>query len=430
MNLLKRLILYSLIISSHILWKTAEAQDYDFEIPEEEEASKLEFNGNLDAIWGILKTNMGSPIYGLQFFGHDKPGEYLSQYHLDFYLNGDYRYKQVGFTMRTFSQYIKEGPLELSFYELYGSLNLSPRLTFGVGKHRYTWGKGYAFNPVGYVNTEKDPENPELALAGKISLYLKYNRSFSSGLIQNLSLSAIILQQEAHILDKYSKFKDLSAALKLYVLTNNIDLDFIFYAGPNQTQSFGMDFSTNLRENIEMHGEISYSNNEEKSIIQDDVVQMIKVSGFSYLMGLRYLTPWNMTIIAEYYHNNSGLTKQEYQDYQSYLRNNLITGDADLIFATRSVMTTHFRSKNMMRDYLYIKASQPEPFKWLYSSVSVFTIYNLNDNSFILSPQIGYKPFTNSEILLWPSFLFGGEDSEYGSKLFQNKLEMWFRFYF
>ena len=426
MSLLIRPIYYSLIIFSLILWKTAEAQDYDFEIPEEEKASKLEFSGNLDAIWGILQTNTTSPVYGLQFFGQDKSDEYLSNYHLDFYLNGDYRYKQVGVTMRTFTQYTKEGPLELSFYELYGSLNLSPRLTFSVGKRRYNWGKGYAFNPVGYVNTEKDPENPELALAGKISLYFKYNRSFSSGLIQNLSLSAIVLPKETYIMSKYSKFEDLSAALKLYVLTNNIDLDFMFYAGPNQTQSLGMDFSTNLRENIEVHGEISYSNNEEKYLIQDDVVEMNKVSGFSYFMGLRYLTSWNMTIIA----NNTGLTKQEYQDYLAYLQNNLITGDVDLINATRAVMTGHFRSKNMMRDYLYIKASLPEPFKWLYSSVSVFTIYNLNDNSFILSPQIGYKPFTNSEILLWPSFLFGGDDSEYGSKLFQNKLEMWFRFYF
>jgi len=430
MSLLKWIIFYSLIISSLISWETADAQDYDFEIPQEEEASKLEINGNLDAKWGILKTNTASPVYGLQYFGQDKPGEYLSQYRLDFYLNGDYRYKQVGFTMRTFSQYTDEGPLELSFYELYGSLNLSPRLTFGVGKRRYNWGKGYAFNPVGYVNTEKDPENPDLAMAGKSSLFLKYNRSFNSGLIQNLSLSTLILPKEAHFLDKYSKLQDLSAALKLYVLTNNIDLDFMFYAGPNQIRRYGMDFSTNLRENIEVHGEISYAKNEEKSVIQNDVVQMIKVNGFSYLLGLRYLTTWNMTVIAEYYHNNSGLTKQEYKDYQDYLLNNLITGDADLINATRFVMTNRFRSKYLMRDYLYIKASLPEPFEWLYSSVSVFAIYNLNDNSFILSPQLGYKPFTNSEILFWPSFLFGGDDSEYGSKHFQNKLEMWFRFYF
>ena len=61
-----------------------------------------------------------------------------------------------------------------------------------------------------------------------------------------------------------------------------------------------------------------------------------------------------------------------------------------------------------MRDYLYGKASQPETFKWLFSSVSVFAIYNLNENSFILSPQIGYKPLTNMEIRfgIWPQAFF------------------------
>ena len=246
MSLFKRLIYYSLLIASPILWKTVEAQDYEFEIPVEEEAAKLEFNGNLDAKLGILQSNTTSPVYGLKFFGQDNPGDYLSQYRLDFYLNGDYRYKQVGFTMRTFSQYTKEEPLELSFYELYGSLNLSPRLTFSVGKRRYNWGTGYAFNPVGYVNTEKDPENPDLALAGKSSVYLKYNRSFSSGFIQNLSLSTIVLPEAADILDKYSKFGELSATVKLYVLTNNIDLDIMLFYGPNQTRRYGIDFSTNL----------------------------------------------------------------------------------------------------------------------------------------------------------------------------------------
>lgn len=419
-----------MILSFLIMWETAEAQDYDFEIPKEEETAKLEISGNLDAKWGILQTNQKSPVFGLQFFGQDKPDEYLSQYRLDFYLNGDYRYKQVGFTIRTFSQYTKEESIDLSFFELYGSLNFSPRFTLGVGKRRYNWGKGYAFNPVGYVNAEKDPENPDLAMTGKSSLVLNYNRSFSSGLIQNLSLAAIVLPQEAEILNKYSNLDDLSTALKLYVLMNNIDLDFMVYSGQNQTRRYGADISTNLRENIEVHGEVSYSANEEMSIIQNNAVQINEADGFSYLMGLRYLNTWNMTVIAEYYHNNRGLSKQEYQDYQAYLLNNLNTGDADLINAARSLMTGSFRSKNLMQDYLYFKASLPEPFEWLYSSISVFTIYNVNDNSFLLSPQIGYKPFTNSEILLWPFFFFGDSDSEYGSKQIQNKVEMWFRFYF
>lgn len=430
MSLLKRLMFFSLLLSFLILWKTVDAQDYDFEIPEDEETSILEVNGNLDAKWGALRSNTTSPAYGLQFFGQDDPAQYLSQYRLDFYLNGDYLYRQVGLTIRTFSQYVKEEPLELSLFELYGNLNLSPKLTMSVGKRRYNWGKGYAFNPVGYVNAEKDPENPDLALAGKSSLYFNYNRSFDSRLIQNLSLSTIVLPQEAEILDKYSEFDDLSTALKLYLLTNNMDIDFMFYSGPIQVWRYGLDFSTNLRENVEVHGELSYSDNEEMSVIQNNAVLMKEADGFSYLLGLRYLNTWNLTLIVEYYHNNRGLSKQEYQDYQAYLFYNLNTGDADIINASRSLMTNSFRSKNLMRDYIYFKASLPEPFGWLYSSVSIFTIYNVNDNSFMLSPQIGYKPFTNSEILLWPAVFFGDDNSEYGSKLIQSKVEMWFRFYF
>jgi len=430
MRLLKRVGFYSLILSFLILWKAAESQDYDFEIPAEEETAKLEFNGNLDAKWGILQTNTVSPFYGLQFFGQDKVDEYLSQYRLDFYLNGDYRLKQAGFTLRTFSQYTKEEPLDLSFFELYGSLNFSPRLSFSVGKRRYNWGKGYSFNPVGYVNAEKDPENPDLALAGKSSLYLKYNRSLNSSLIQNLSVTAIVLPQEAVILNKYSEFDALTEALKLYVLMGNVDLDFMFYSGPNQILRYGMDFSTNLRENLEVHGETSYAKNDYTYLIQDAQVQMSKTDGFSYLLGVRYLNSLNITFIAEYYHNNRGLTHSKYKNYLAFLEDNLDSMDDELISFSKSVIASNFRTKNLMRDYIYFKASLPEPFEWLYSSVSVFTIYNVNDNSFIFSPQIGYKPFTNSEILFWPSFFVGDDDSEYGSKQYQFKVETWFRFYF
>jgi hypothetical protein len=425
----KDILLFNLIFSSIILCVTLHAQDYDFEIPKEE-AAKLELNGNLDAKWRILHMNDTSPFYKWQFFRQEEPDEYLSQYQLDFYFNGDYRFKQVGFTMRTFTQYIKEESVDLSLFELYGSLNPSPQWTLSAGKRRFNWGKGYAFNPVGYVNTEKDPQNPDLALAGKLSIFLNYNQSLNSALITNLSLSAIILPKEADILDRFAEFDNTGIAFKLYLLMHNIDLDFMIFTAKNQPQRYGMDFSTNLRENIELHGEISFANDENYNFIKNNSVQTRKLDGFSYLLGLRYLNRYNITFIAEYYHKNRGLSPAEYEKYLDYLHNNLDSADPDMINLTKSLPGTYFRSKNLMEDYFYFKASVPEPFNWLYSSVSVFTIYNINDNSFILSPQIGYKPFTNSEILFWPILFFGGQRSEYGSKQFQKKIEMWFRFYF
>jgi hypothetical protein len=405
------------------------AQDYDFEIPEEEEP-KIEFNGNLDAKWGILQANQSSPFYGLQFFEATEKEEYLSQYKLDFYLNGEYHHKQVGLVLKTFYQYVREELLPPSIFELYGSLNLSPKLNMSIGKRRYNWGKGYAFNPVGYVNAEKDPENPDLALAGMSSAYFSFNKSFSSGSFQNLSLSGVLLIPEAGVNQRFAAAENIKTAVKLYFLFKNIDIDLMTIQSKNGPRRYGMDFAANLRTNLEIHGEVSYGKDEIKHIIENDRPVRQKTSGVSSLFGLRYLSKLNTTFIAEYYHNNTGLTENEFAGYIRYLQNSLESNLPEVIAAARNNMSTNFRSRTLMRDYLYLKASQPEPFSWLYTSVSIFTIYNLADNSFLLSPQFGYKPFTNFEILLWPTFFLGDEITEYGGKQFQTRFEIWLRFFF
>ena len=408
---------------------SAFAQDYDFDIPEEEEA-KIEFNGNLDAKWGLLETRKSSPFYGLQFYDVAEKDDYLSQYRLDFYLDGVYRHKQIGFFMKTFYQYAREAPLSPSFFELYGSLNLSPRWSMSIGKRRFNWGKGYAFNPVGYVNAEKDPENPDLALAGKTSVYISYNRSFTSNLLQNFSVGAILLPPEAEINEKFDSADKIGAAFKLYVLLKNIDIDIMAAFKNNEPQRLGLDFSTNMRENLEIHAEFSYAHDEIKYSIVDDLISQQKMDGGSYLLGLRYLNRFNTTLVAEYYHNNSGLSKNEFSSYVNYLHNSLESNIPEQLNSAKSVMSTTLRSKTLMQDYLYVKLSQPEPFSLLYTSISMFAIYNIGDKSFLFSPQLSYKPYTNFEVLLWQFLFYGGNDTEYGSKQFERKIEIWMRFYF
>ncbi|MBN2426212.1 MAG: hypothetical protein JXR46_03425 [Calditrichaceae bacterium] len=405
------------------------AQDYDFDIPEEEE-SRLEFNGNLDAKWGLLQIRETSPFYGIQFYNMPVKDDYLSQYRLDFYLDGVYRYKQIGVFMKTFSQYVKEEPISASFFELYGSVSLSPRLQMSIGKRRFNWGTGYAFNPVGYANAEKDPENPDLALAGRTSVYFNYNRSFTSGFLQNFSISALLLPPEAESVQKYASADKIGAALKLYFLLNDIDIDLMTSYTKNEPKKLGLDFSTNVMENIEIHAEYSYLFDENKYFIEDTSVYRLKQNGGSYLMGIRYLNRFNTTVIAEYYHNNSGLTKNEFNSYLNYLQNSIDAGIPELVNAAKMNISTTFRSKTLMRDYLYAKIIQPEPFSLLYVNASIFSIFNLTDNSFLISPQFGYKPYTNFEIMLWPFFFFGAKDSEYGSKQFRKKIELWMRFFF
>ena len=420
---------YILLVLFILALTPVSAQDYEFEIPEEEE-SKIEFNGNLDVKWTVLNTREASPFYELQFYQTTDNSSNLSRYRLDYYFNGEYRHKKVDFVMKTFSQYKKDEPIFLSFHELYGSLNLSPKLTLGIGKRRFIWGKGYAFNPAGYVNTEKDPENPELALSGRSSAFFIFNKSLNSNFIRNFSFSSIILPPEAIINEKFAPLEDTEVALKTYFLIKNTDVDFMFFCGKNQLRKYGFDLSTNLMENFEIHGEWSYAQNEEKFIIQENLPLLHKIGGSSFLFGMRYLNKFNTTVTAEYYYNNRGLSKQEYDDYYNYIKNSLGSGSLYMIEQAKQDISNKFVSKTLMKDYLYFNIRQPEPFGWLYSSVSIFTIYNLNDNSFILSPRFGYEPFTNFEFLLWPSLTLGDSNSEYGSRQFQKKVELWMRFYF
>jgi hypothetical protein len=419
-------IFFVLLISSS--FNTVFSQEYDFEIPDEE-IKGIEFNGNLDTKWGLLNSRRSSPFYGIQFYNSPETSEYLSQYRLDFYLDGSYNYKQLGFFIKAFTQYAKEEPLSLSMYELYGSLNFSPRLSMSIGKRRFNWGKGYAFNPAGYVNAEKDPENPDLALAGRSSLYMNYNRSFNSAFLQNFSATAVILPPEAFINERFAPADNAGAALKLYFLVKNIDIDLMGLVKKYEPSRIGLDISANIRENLEIHAEYSYAN-DEISHITGNTIFTGNNKGSSSLLGLRYLNKSNTTLIFEYYHNNSGLSQEGFGRYLDYLKYRLETNNSELISQARQNMASYFRSKTLMRDYLYLKLSHPEPFDIVYSSVSVFTIYNLADNSFILSPQVSYKPFTNFEFILWPFFFLGKDNTEYGSKLLQNKVEIWLRFYF
>jgi hypothetical protein len=404
------------------------SQDYDFDIPEPE-SSGIEFNGNLDAKWGLLNTRKSSPFYGIQFNNSSGGDDVLSQYRLDFYLDGSYTYKRLGLFMKVFSPYVKEEPLSMSLYELHGSLNLSPRLSMSIGKRRFNWGKGYAFNPVGYVNAEKDPENPDLAMAGKSSVYVNYNRSIQSELLQNFSGTAILLPPDAEINQKFSPGDEIGAALKLYFLIKNIDIDFLTLLRKNEPSRIGMDFATNIRENLEIHAEYSYANDDIYSVSDHSVLHN-QDKGSSWLLGFRYLNRFNTTLICEYYHNNSGLSKDQFKEYLYYLQNTLNSNIAEQVQQAQQNISAVFRSKTLMRDYLYVKLIHPEPFDLLYTSVSLFSIYNLADNSFLLSPQISYKPFTNFEFLFWPFFFIGDEHSEYGSKQFSRKTEFWLRFYF
>jgi hypothetical protein len=83
-----------------------------------------------------------------------------------------------------------------------------------------------------------------------------------------------------------------------------------------------------------------------------------------------------------------------------------------------------------MRDYLYLRASQKEPFDMLYFTPSITGIYNVDDKSVSISPELLYTGIDNLELRLKSTFLAGDSYTEFGEKLSDCKIEFRIRYFF
>ena len=125
----------------------------------------------------------------------------------------------------------------------------------------------------------------------------------------------------------------------------------MFLAGSSRNARYGLDFSRNVRANSEVHGEWAWMRPGDGRAV---------VSG---LAGFRYLTADETTFVAEYYRNGAGLEEEEARA----LYRNVNSGD------DRSLQTL-VATQNLMRDYLYVRASKKEPFEIVYFTPEVSSI--------------------------------------------------------
>ena len=399
-------------------------------ITEEEQEKKLEWNGNLDLKYALFNMDRNSSQYKLQFFKNPPSSSLLSQYRLEPYLNAEYRTSDLGFVLKTHASYYSDTNSRFDLFEAYASFNPSFNTNLQAGKRVYSWGKGYAFNPIGFVNPVKDPENPELAQAGLLSANFEYIKSFSSEAVQNFSFLAILIPTSDIAGASFGEFNNTDIALKSSLLLWDTDVDLLAYFSAIKPKRFGFDFARNIQDNIEIHGELSYNQNVDRFTIVNRSLSSARVDEYSYLLGLRYLDASNTTIIAEYYHSGAGLSKDEYSRYSEFLNIGANSLNPVVTQQTLGVSQTYFRGTILMQDYLYLKISHPEPFDWLYFTPSLYTIYNLVDNSFLLSFQMNYKPITNTEFIFWTTMFAGDKTTEYGAKQVQQRMELWMRVFF
>jgi hypothetical protein len=317
-----------------------------------------------------------------------------------------------------------------------GYLGITPSSQFNasLGKKSTKWGKGYAWNPVGFINRIKDPNNPEEALEGYVLAEAEWIKSFS-GDLQNIALTTVLLPVWQDVNEDFGVEDNLNLAAKLYLLYLDTDLDFLVYTGNSRTSRFGFDFSRNITTNFEVHGEVAYFNGLEKTILEEDGRRIREnADAASYLAGIRYLSAWDLTAIIEYYYNGSGYSEEEMSRFFAHVADAeeqwIATGVDDLFNESVNLGSQGYTRLYPGKSYLYARFAQKEPFDILYFTPALTTIVNLDDQSYSLTPELAYTGFTNWELRLQFVLLQGGAFSEYGEKLNENRLELRARYFF
>ena len=362
------------------------AEEYKFEASEIEK-KPYHLGGFAELRPVVDGLDKSAALYKVNFYNNNR-GSTVQEYNSRLQLDGSYEEGIARFFLRmnqdvnnTYQGWSSSGTL----YE--GNLSLKPSDSWNinVGKRTFRWGKGYAWNPVAFIDRPKDPTDPDLALQGFWAGSVDYIRSFE-GPLKTFSFTPVLLPV---INDEINNdfagpqlnlpgskpprtSNQINMAGRVYFLLYDTDIDFIFFTGGSKSTRYGLDFSRNVSSSLEVHGELALIEDFQKMFIDQN--GNLQTSNYdhvwSYLLGIRYLSEKLTTYIVEYYRNEGGFSKNEMQDFFSFVNKGyntyLSTGNAAPIQKASALTQGNFGKNTPMQDYLYLRISQQEPFDILY----------------------------------------------------------------
>jgi len=430
----RRIILVICILLCCVIPVRAE-ESYTFDVAEIEK-KPYSFGGYVELRPVLYVLDKDAALYQLQYYKDQRSN--LMEWNGRVQLEGSYEkgISRVYVKTNTDLSYssFADGNERSAFYEGYGTLKPSPSWKVEAGKKNLKWGKGYAWNPVNFLDRVKDPNDPDLSLEGNIMVTADYVRSFD-GPLKTLAITPVLFPVYNHINDDFGINNRLNVAAKIYLLLYDTDLDFICAADGSRTARYGMDFSRNLTPNFEMHGELAYIEGHQKRALDaDGMVRATTENALSGLIGMRHLTTFDLTTILEYYHNGTGFSPDDMENYFRFIRSGYqlyqTTGNDGKLAAAQKLGEGGYSRAGPMKDYLYLRLSQKEPWDILYFTPALMVMVNLNDWSHSITPELLYTGITNLELRFRMGFIRGSRNTEYGEKPNDNRFELRVGYYF
>jgi hypothetical protein len=367
--------------------------------------------------------------YQLQYRGDTRST--LDRLSLAAEVSGVLRHESLSFNFTGHASTMNDAQASLSdgrMYEAYGRWQPDPTSVLDIGKRVLRWGKGYAWSPVAFLERPKDPNDPELAREGFTMVTGSLVHSFD-GPLQTLTLTSALVPTMSELNVDFGAQGHLNPAFKLYGLIFDTDVDVIYTASGSRRSRWGVDFSRNLGSNLEIHGEWARTTDANRLLLTPTNGLAIQTRNYgSYLVGLRYLTERDTTMVFEYYRNGSGYTTQEMSRFYNLVRAS--AKNAALIQPSARAASQGYNQPNMMQNYVYLKMSQKEPFDILDFTPAVTLIANTDDHSYSVIPEALYTGIKNLELRLRLALNSGNASTEYGEKPVQSRVELRARYFF
>ena len=406
--------------------RSTDVEGYSFDIHEFAK-SPWSLDGYLQGDLGYAGLDRDAALYRLSFLGQEED-DYRRQGGVE--LQAGLTFRQGPFTAYALGRLRESHDGEAwdgdaLLHEGNLSWQVSSNAYVTLGKTLLRWGKGYAWNPTNFVGRSKNPSDPDLSLEGYWVGLVDIVKSFT-GPLKTIALTGVVLPVSDDINSGFDMEDHINVAGKLYLLLHDTDIDLMAFSAGSRTRRYGLTVSRNITANLEVHGEAALAADIERTVVDaEGIVTADEHDASSLLAGVRYLAPTNTTWIFEYYNNGEGYTETEAADLFDFVGN---ADDSQLVTARPAL--SGYLLPNFMRHYLYLKASQKEPFGWLYVTPTLFTILNLDDGSFNLIPEVSYTGVENLELRSRVSFLFGGGGTEYGDKVNDWKIEFRARYFY
>lgn len=402
------------------------ADDLSFDLSAYAAPGPFELHGYAELRQEYQSLDPDSPLYRLNFAdsGRDALNRSVAALELSgHYRNGDSRIAATWHGEQQHDELADHGAGR--FYELYLAHQPDASTTVEVGKRTMKWGKGYAWNPVGFIERPKDPNDPELSREGYIIAGADFIHT-RGGDLHTIAFTPVLLPVTASVNDDFGQETGLNAAAKLYLLYRDIDIDLLWLSDGSRPGRVGLDFSANLAPNVEIHGEYAYIDDHEQKVLGPGGMTTRTYDAHSWLLGMRYLTEREATWIVEYFHDDRGYSETQLQDFLTRVD----TAAAAMLSQLRAIGQAGYTRPSAMQDYLYLRVAQKDPFDILYLTPALTAIGNLDDGSWSLTPELLYSGLDDLELRLRATILHGDRLSEFGAKPNDSKIELRLRYSF